>query len=498
MGEKRPSALAVSIQYKWVALTNTTLGAAMSAIDISIVLIALPTIGRELPDSSPFDLIWVLVGYQLVVAAVLVNFGRLSDMFGRVRLYTLGFAVFTASSVLCSLSQSGLELVAFRMVQGLGAALLFSNATAIITDAFPFSERGRALGINAVAVSAGSVMGLVAGGLLTAVAGWRAIFWVNVPIGVVATLWAHYRLKEQSARRKDQKLDLPGNVAFAAGVFLLLAGISLYAVSGLSRTVTAGLAACGLAVLLVFVFIETRMEDPMLKLPLFRNRLFAAGTVAILLNSLARGCVLLVMVFYLQGPNMNLGPFQAGLYLFPNTATFALFGPLGGYLSDRRGPRLISTVGLVVTAAGLLLLSQLPTTATFWQLFFPLVVAGAGMGTFAPPNRASVMSSVPAEDRGVAAGLSTTLINLGNSVSRSLCFVIMALVVPVSALDDMFAGVYPGGSASFSANFVDGVHLVFLVSAGFVVLAIIPSALRGGHEIAREEPPASPLQEGQV
>jgi len=484
------------IQYKWIALTNTTLGAAMSAIDASIVLIALPTIGKGLPDASPFDLIWVLVGYQLVIASVLVNFGRLSDIFGRVRLYTLGFAVFTISSALCSLSQSGLELVAFRMVQGLGAAFLFSNSTAILTDAFPFEERGRALGTNAVAVSVGSVMGLVLGGFLTAVAGWRSIFWVNIPIGVAATVWSHYRLKEQSTRRKGQKLDIPGNIAFAAGVFILLSGISLYAVTDVSGSVSGGLVVGGAAILGLFFYVETKVKDPMLKLSLFRNRLFAAGTVAIFLNSLARGAVLLVLVFYLQGPNMNLGPLEAGVFLLPNTAMISLAGPVGGYLSDKRGPRLVATVGLVITATGLLLLSQLPASVDFWGLAIPLIITGIGMGTFAPPNRASVMSAVPPEDRGLAAGISTTLINFGNSLSRSLAFVILALVVPVRQLDDMFAGNY-ASLGSFTQSFVEGIHLVFLVSAGLVLVSIIPSILRGGRETA-EEPRASPLQADQV
>jgi len=479
--------VAFKIQYKWVALTNTTLGATMSAVDASIVLIALPTIGRQLPNTSPFDLIWVLVGYQLMISAVLVNFGRLADMFGRVRLYTLGFAVFTASSALCSLSQSGLELAAFRMVQGLGAALLFSNSTAILTDAFPFEERGRALGTNAVAISIGSVMGLVLGGFLTTAAGWRSIFWVNVPIGIAATLWAHYRLKEMSVRRKGQKLDIPGNVVFASGLILLLSGISLYAVANLAPSLIFGLVAGGLALLVAFVFIETKVPDPMLKLSLFRNRLFAAGTFAILLNSLARGCVILVLVFYLQGPNMNLDPLEAGVFLLPNTLTIAFFGPLAGYLSDIRGARLIATAGLVSTAVGLIMLTQLPPAVTFWQLALPLAVTGAGMGTFAPPNRSSVMSAVPPEDRGLAAGISTTLINVGNSVSRSLAFVLLGFAIPVAALDNMFAGIYSGGAGSFAGNFVDGIHLVFLVSAGFVLLSIIPSVLRGNRTGPGEE-----------
>jgi EmrB/QacA subfamily drug resistance transporter len=487
--------VAVFIQYKWIALTNTTLGATMSALDASIVLIALPTIGKDLPNASPFDLIWVLVGYQLIISAVLVNFGRLSDMFGRVRLYTFGFALFTAASALCSLSQSGVELVAFRMVQGLGAAFLFSNSSAILTDAFPFEERGRALGTNAVAISVGAALGLVLGGFLTAIFGWRAIFWVNVPIGIVATVWSHYRLKEQSVRRKDQKLDIPGNIAFAAGVFMLLSGVSLYAVTGTDESLVLGLVGGGLAILCIFFYVETKVEDPMLKLTLFKNRLFAAGTIAILFNSLARGCVLLVLVFYLQGPNMSLNPFEAGVFLLPHTAAIAFFGPLGGYLSDKRGPRVVATAGLVTTAAGLLMLSQLPPSVSFWELAIPLVIVGAGMGTFAPPNRASVMSSVPPEDRGLASGITTTLINLGNSVSRSFAFVILALVVPVSALDQMFTGNYTASVGNFAGSYVEGIHLVYMVAAVFVLLSIIPSALRGGGTGIIKKAEIPPLEE---
>jgi len=466
----------------------------MSAIDASIVLIALPTIGRDLPNTSPFDLIWVLVGYQLVISAVLVNFGRLADMLGRARLFTLGFAIFTVASGFCSLSQSGTQLVVFRMVQGLGAALLFSNSTAILTDAFPFEERGRALGTNAVAVSGGSVMGLVLGGFLTAVLGWRSIFWVNVPIGVAATVWSHYRLKEQSTRRKGQKLDIPGNIAFAAGVFILLSGISLYAVTSVGDSVAGGLVVGGVAILALFFYVETKVKDPMLKLSLFRNRLFAAGTVAIFLNSLARGAVLLVLVFYLQGPNMGLGPFAAGVFLLPNTAMISLAGPVGGYLSDKKGPRLVATVGLVITATGLLLLSRLPASVDFWGLAIPLAITGIGMGTFAPPNRASVMSAVPPEDRGLAAGISTTLINFGNSLSRSIAFVILALVVPVPQLDDMFVGNY-AALGSFTQSFVEGIHLVFLVSAAFVLISIVPSILRGSRRAPEGEAEIESLAE---
>jgi len=324
--------------------------------------------------------------------------------------------------------------------------------------------------------------------------GWRSIFWVNVPIGVAATVWSHYRLKEQSTRRKGQKLDIPGNIAFAAGVFILLSGISLYAVTSVGDSVAGGLVVGGVAILALFFYVETKVKDPMLKLSLFRNRLFAAGTVAIFLNSLARGAVLLVLVFYLQGPNMGLGPFAAGVFLLPNTAMISLAGPVGGYLSDKKGPRLVATVGLVITATGLLLLSRLPASVDFWGLAIPLAITGIGMGTFAPPNRASVMSAVPPEDRGLAAGISTTLINFGNSLSRSIAFVILALVVPVPQLDDMFVGNY-AALGSFTQSFVEGIHLVFLVSAAFVLISIVPSILRGSRRAPEGEAEIESLAE---
>ncbi len=464
----------------------------MSSLDSSIVLIALPTIGRELPNTSPFDLIWVLVGYQLIISAVLVNFGRLSDIFGRVRLYTLGFAIFTASSALCSLSQSGTELSVFRMVQGVGAAFLFSNSAAILTDAFPFEERGKALGTNSIAIAVGSVMGLVLGGFLTSEAGWQSIFWINVPIGVVATIWSHYRLKELSVRRTGQRLDLPGNIAFAGGLGMVLAGISLDAVAAVSHALIAALIAGGLALLGAFVYAEGKVEDPMLNLSLFRNRPFTAGNFAAFLNSLARGCITLVLVFYLQGPNMGLSPLQAGVFLLPNTLTMAIFGPLSGWLSDKRGARTIATAGLLTSALGLVMLTQLPPSIGFWQLAFPLFLVGAGMGIFQSPNRASVMSSVEPEDRGLASGIGTTLMNLGMSISRSLAFVVMSLAVPVAQLDELFAGNYGASGASFVGNYVDGIHLVFYVSTVFILLSIVPSLMRG----AQRRPQAKTETEG--
>jgi EmrB/QacA subfamily drug resistance transporter len=469
------------VQYKWVALSNTTLGTLMAALDANIVLIALPTIARQLPGTSLLGLLWILIGYQLVTATILVSFGRLADMFGRVRLYTLGFALFTAGSALCSLSQTGSELIGFRMVQAVGAAFLFSNSAAILTDAFPAGERGRAIGINQVSIVVGSVMGLLVGGLLTAVAGWRSIFWINVPIGLFATVWAHYQLREQHAPLRKEKLDLIGNATFGLGLASLLLGITAYALDVFPFVVTILLMVVGLGLLIAFLQIERMVPNPMLDLGLFRIRAFAAGNLAILLNALARGAFTLVLVFYLQGPTMHLSAFAAGIFLVPSSAALAVLGPLSGTLSDRYSPRLLCSLGLIVSAVGFLMLTRLGPTTTFDALLFPLALIGAGMGLFAAPNRAAIMNSVPRDRRGVASGTSITLTNAGMTMSLGLAFLIMTASTPLSTLESIFAGGSASGATHLSiGHFLDSVHIVFYLATALVLTALIPSLLREG------------------
>jgi len=466
----------------------------MASLDTNIVLIALPTISRELKATSFFDLLWVLLGYQLVNGSLLVNFGRLSDMFGRVRLYTFGFALFTASSALCSLAQTGEQLIAFRLLQGVGSAFLFSNSGAIITDAFPESERGKALGINQVSIVIGSLLGLVLGGVLTTLAGWQSIFYVNIPIGIFATVWSHYRLKELAEIRKGQKIDFLGNVTFAGGLATLLAAVTLYAVSLLDLDRFFLLLALGLALLSVFVFIEQRVKEPMLDLELFRIRLFSAGTVASLLNSLARGAVTLVLTFYLQGPSMGLNPLTAGVFLIPISVSLACLGPLSGHLSDKYGQRFFATLGLVVSIIGFLQLATIGRTVTFWQLAIPLAFVGAGMGLFQSPNRASIMNSVPAWARGIASGTSTTVLVAGMSFSIGLAFFVLTSNVPIADLQDIFVGGTALSTAPWVNSFIDSIHNVYYISTVFLLLGIIPSALRGPirRRASEKDHPAGP------
>ncbi len=451
----------------------------MASLDTNIVLIALPTISRELRDTSFFDLLWILLGYQLVNGSLLVNFGRLSDMFGRVRLYTFGFALFTVASALSSLAQTGEQLVAFRLVQGVGSAFLFSNSGAIITDAFPQNERGKALGINQVSIVIGTLLGLVLGGILTAVGGWQSIFYVNIPIGIFATLWSHYKLKELAVIRKGQRIDILGNVTFAGGLAAVLAAITLDSVAVITTDQFFLLLGAGIALLAAFVLVEQRVKEPMLDLGLFRIRLFTAGTVASLFNSLARGAVTLVLAFYLQGPSMGLDALSAGIFLIPLSVSIALLGPLSGYLSDKHGPRFFATSGLIVSSMGFLLLTTIGRTVTFWQLALPLSLVGAGVGLFQSPNRASVMNSVPPSVRGIATGTTTTVFIAGASFSLGLAFFILTRGVPMGDLQNMFVGGTALNSAPWIGNFIGSIRTVYFLSTVFLLLGIIPSVLRG-------------------
>jgi EmrB/QacA subfamily drug resistance transporter len=482
------------MQYKWKVLSNTTVATLMAAIDTNIVLISLPTIGRELPGATATSLLWILLGYSLLTAVILLNFGRLSDLFGRVRLYVLGFAVFTVGSLLCGLSQTGLELVGFRLVQAVGAGFLFSNSAAIITDAFPPNERGRALGINQISIVVGAVSGLVLGGVITSTIGWRWIFFVNVPIGIIATIRAHYDLKELAAPEQNPHIDWAGNVAFALALTFLLVGVTLGALGDLTTAPALGFVAAGGALLVAFTWIESRVPSPMLDLSLFRNRVFATSATATLMNALARGAFTFVLVFYLQGPPRYLSPFTAGLFLIPVSASLATFGPVAGYLSDRFGPKWFVYSGLLVSASGFLWLATIGPAESFLELAAPLVLVGAGMGLFAAPNRATMMTAVPPSRRGVASGVGTTFLNTGTTVSLGVTLVVMSSVVPRTALEAILTGhAITSGAVTVAAGFLQSIHVIFLVSAGLILLSLIPVSLKRG---AAPPPAVAESEEG--
>jgi EmrB/QacA subfamily drug resistance transporter len=466
------------MNYKWTALSNTIIGTLMASLDRNIILIALPAIALDL-HTSFLILIWIVLVYWLVTAAVLLNFGRLSDMFGRVKLYNLGFALFTLGSGLCSISQTGEQLILFRILQALGAAFLFSNSAAIITDTFTENERARALGLNQTAIVIGSVLGLVFGGFLTSYLGWRSIFWVNVPIGTFATIWSYAKLRELGIIRKE-KIDWLGNITFAGGLSMILLGVTLANFRIMTPFEIFLSIIGGLSLLVLFIIIEKKIPKPMFDLSLFKIRAFIGGNIAIFLNALARGAFTLIMSFYLQGPSMRLNSLEAGIYLIPVSAALAAFAPLSGWLYDRYKLRIFTSIGLLVSAVGFFILTGIGVTTSFYEIVMPLAMIGAGMGIFASPNRASIMTSVPPFRRGVSAGISTTFVMIGNSFSIGLVFLIMTSIVPLNAAEQLFSGSFQASSSivitgSIVAKFLSSIHFAFFVSAVVMLISIIPS-----------------------
>ena len=464
------------MQYKYTVLTNTTIGAFMSQLDGNIVLIALPTITRSL-NASAFEALWVLMGYILMTAVLLLAFGRLADMYGKVRLYNLGFAVFTIGSGLCSLSINGGMLVFFRLVQGVGAALIWANNAAILTDAFPPNERGRAIGVNLVAGISGSVIGLILGGILTVALGWQSIFWINLPIGAFATFWAYKKLRELGTVHHE-RIDLPGNVLFAGGLTAFLVGLTLGALSGYTLVDVASMGA-GLLMVGGFVYVELHSRTPLMDLTLFKIRAFSAGIFSNFLASIARSGVSLVLTIYFQGV-LIYDAFKAGLALIPFAVAFVSLGPLSGYLSDKYGPRFFTTTGLSISTAGLIGLALTPANVSYTVLALLMVLVGAGGGMFVAPNISSIMSSAPVTRRGVASGMSATLVTTGALLSLSISFAVLATSISNSVLQAIFAGLQlPPGATPSVDLFIGPMHIIFWVMAIMSLIAIVPSALRG-------------------
>jgi EmrB/QacA subfamily drug resistance transporter len=432
------------VEYKWVALSNTTIGVLMASINGTIILISLPSIFRGI-DINPLTsfqyLLWLLFGYNIVTATLLVTFGRLSDMFGRVRLYNLGFAIFTVGSILLFLTPNtgdagALELIFFRIVQGIGGAFLFANSAAIITDAFPYNQRGTALGINQIAALAGSLVGLILGGILAST-NWRYVFLVSVPVGLLGTVWSYLKLKETSVKVK-QKLDIWGNATFAAGLTLLLLGVTYgllpygNSVMGWGNPWVIASMVAGTGLLAAFPFIETKVEQPMFRMELFKIRSFAAGNLAGFLRSIAYGGVMIMLIILLQGIWLPLHgysyqstPFWAGVYTIPLLIGFVVMGPISGKLSDKFGARGFATAGMMIVVGSLLALSTLPYNFNYVEFAVILFVMGLGNGLFASPNTASIMNAVPREHRGAASGMRATLQNAGQTASLAIFFTII-------------------------------------------------------------------------
>jgi MFS family permease len=462
------------IAYKWIALSNTTLGVVLAAITGNIVLISLPAIfnGMHLNPLSPSGanyMMWMLMGYNLVTATFIVSFGRVSDRFGRVKLYNLGFLVFTIASVLLSIvpaigSVGVVILIALRLMQGVGAGFLFSNSTAIITDAFPKNERGTAMGINQIFSVGGSILGIMVGGILSVIH-WRWVFLVSVPVGIAGTLWAYFRLKELATPDRRQTTDWLGNITFAAGLTLLLAavtvGIMPYGADlmGWRNPLVIGGMAIGIALLITFILVEMHVKSPMFDLRLFHIREFAAGNVSLFLSTLARGGLQFILIIWLQGIwlplhgfNFEDTPLWAGIYMMPMTAGFFVAGPLCGKLSDRWGARWFATGGMLINVVCFLLLNLLPANFGFAPFCAIITIMGIGNGMFAAPNTASIMNVLPADKRGVGSGMRASFMNTGMTLSMALYFAIllygMAQHLPATLQSGLAAAGVPAALAA--------------------------------------------------
>lgn len=475
--------------YKWIVLSNTTLGVLMATINASILLIALPDIFRvvginALAPGNTSLLLWLIMGYMVVTAVLVVSFGRLGDMYGRVKMYNAGFAIFTVFSILLAVTwmqgtPAVMWLIIMRILQGVGGAMLMANSNAIITDAFPVDQRGLALGLNQVAGIAGSFLGLIIGGLLGPI-DWRLVFLVSVPVGVFGTIWAYLRLHD-TGKRRPARLDWWGNITFAVGLIAVLVGITYgiqpYGGHTMGWTNPWVLAALigGAAVLGIFVGVENRVADPMFELSLFRIRAFTAGNLASLLSAIGRGGLMFILIIWLQGiwlPRHGYSfadtPLWAGIYMLPLTAGFLVAGPISGAISDRHGARLLATGGMVVAALSFGWLLILPVNFDYWTFALALLLNGLGMGLFAAPNRAGIMNALPPNHRGVCAGMSTTFQNSAMVLSIGIFFSLMVTGLARTLPGTLNAGLMAHGVAAADAGRVAGLPPVSVLFASLL------------------------------
>jgi EmrB/QacA subfamily drug resistance transporter len=457
------------VEYKWIVLSVTTLGAAMAAIDSSIVILALPQMLYSL-HSDLLTMVWVIMGYILMSTVTLALFGRLADIFGRVRLYNVGFLVFTVGSLLCALAQSGIELVVFRLVQGLGGAMLIANSAALITEVFPAQERGRAMGINAITWAVGGILGPVLGGLILAAASWRWIFLINLPIGLIGTAWAYIALHEVSTPGRGEPFDLVGMTLFSSSlVCLLLAltqGVSWgwASVRVLSLFCESALLAGG------FVAWNRRSRYPFIDFELFRSKVFTYGTCAAILQALGLFSVNFLVVFYLQAAR-GYSPLHAAVLILPLPIVQSVVAPIGGTIADRTGARLPAAVGLALQALGGALLATLTTHSSYAHLDTALIMLGVGGGLFWSPNTSAVMSAAPTRRLGVASATLATFRQVGMVTSFALALAVAAATMPPRAIASLFLGTNEFLTRAVAADFTHGITTAFWVSVAIVLVA---------------------------
>ena len=466
------------MQYKWIALSVTSVGGIMAGLDIRILVIGLPTIAAQL-HTGPEEVIWISQAYMLATTVSLLIFGRVADQFGRVRLYNLGFIVFTLGSGLASISGNSFELIAFRAVQGIGYSLLSSSTAAIITDATPKKELGLIMGISQTAFRAGAMSGLTLSGLILSFVNWRGLFYVNIPIGIFGTIWAYLKLREIGTSDTSKKIDWYGFGLFSSGLTLVLLAITFLSYGTGGYLEGGGFLAAGLVILMLFVKIESRQLSPMLDLKLFRDKLFAVANIAQLLVTTSWTGVTLLIAFYLE-LGLGYSPLNAGLGIIPLEAVYLVSAIIAGRLSDMYGSRLISTSGIFLLVASNVSMISLGTNSAYLGVALILSMFGIGIGMFNAPNISAIMSSVPMNRRGIAASFRQTMFNIGSTISYGLIILFITFGIPYSKLNPLLQGsVSLGAILAARTEFVHGFHIAAILMAVLTAAAIIPSAMRG-------------------
>ena len=466
----------LKMDYKWVVLSVTTVGLFMASLDTNIVVIGLPTILQSLHASIVHG-IWIITGYSLMMTILAVLLGRLADLYGRVRLYNLGFAIFTVGSLLCSLSKTGEQLIIFRFLQGGGAALLMVNSTALLTDAFPKGELGMGLGTTIMALNLGAIVGYTLGGVMITYFGWRSIFLINVPIGIFGTIWSYLRLKELGIKPIGEKFDYFGSILYCIGLSTILLALTIGdPLSARNIAILVG----GLAFFIAVVIVELRQQHPTLDLTLFKIRVYAAGNLAAFLNALAFSCSPFLRSLYLQ-LILGYSALKTGILLIPMEITIFILSPISGRLADKYGSRWLSSVGLALNASALVWFSTLNEKSSYGAILVSLLLFGCGIALFASPNISSVMGSVPAEKRGVANGIRMTLNQTGGVLSVPFSLMLMTLVMPYNKLSQIVSGSQLINSDEVPI-FLKAINHACLILGIIILFAIIPSLMRGSPE----------------
>jgi EmrB/QacA subfamily drug resistance transporter len=470
--------------YKWWALSCTSLGMLLVATNSGTLIIALPDLERAL-GTSLLELVWVILAYMISSTVLVLTAGRLSDLFGRKTAFVGAFIVFAAASLGAGFAADGTQLILWRIAQGVGGAFIFANGPALVTDAFPREQLGLAMGTNTMVAAIGLVLGPVLGGALVAIS-WHWVFWFNVPLALAGALWSALILRELSRRDTVRGLDLGGTLTFVVGLTGLVYGISRGGISGWNDTLVIGSLAVAAVLLPLFVLIEHRGKAPMLDLDIFRNRLFAAATAAAFINGLSRFALMFIFVFYYQGAQGD-DPITAGIKLAPMAIGMLVSSPLAGIWADRHGSRTLAALGMLVTAAGLALMTTLQADSPYWQGMVWLALVGIGSGMFNSPNTAAMMGTVPTERRGIAAGARTMLQNTGAVISIAFVLAIVTNAIPKEVLFAIFSGLASGLSSAQLDPFIHNMHTALWVLAATSVIGAGVSLLRPRHDSAPAE-----------